>query len=196
MSLANDHNTLVTISANLELWADVKLKDTIVVAMSKLVGEGFYTCIVRVEYEWKSPGCACCKGFGHVRDEYPKNIGSDVVKNPKKPSQAPRGVPVGPNVRFKPVKQVYRQVSKKNNVNTRGNKKKDAEPTKEIERLIIDGKYTLVDNEGETLEKANSSSDHDSEDEVESVDNEMISFLASKKVSYGTNDLPEQWKET
>ncbi|GJX14779.1 metallopeptidase, catalytic domain-containing protein [Tanacetum coccineum] len=76
-------------------------------------------------------------------------------------------------------------VSKKNNVNTSGNKKKDAEPTKEIERVSIDGKYTLVDNEGETLEKANSSGDHDSKDEVESVDNEMISFLASKK------DIPD-----
>ncbi|GJV37108.1 hypothetical protein Tco_1409585 [Tanacetum coccineum] len=37
---------------------------------------------------------------------------------------------------------------------------------------------------------------HDSEDEVKSVDNEMASFLASKKVGYGTNSLLEQWKET
>ncbi|GKD81381.1 hypothetical protein Tco_1348220, partial [Tanacetum coccineum] len=35
-------------------------------------------------------------------------------------------------VGFKPVKQVYRQVSKKNNVNTSGNKKKDVEPTIEV----------------------------------------------------------------
>ncbi|GJR62915.1 hypothetical protein Tco_1505077 [Tanacetum coccineum] len=45
----------------------------------------------------------------------------------KKPSQAPKGVSVGPKVGIKPVKQVYRLVSKKNNVNT-GGKKKDAEP--------------------------------------------------------------------
>nr|GEW48001.1 hypothetical protein [Tanacetum cinerariifolium] len=36
--------------AMIELRADVKLKDTIVVAMPKLVGEGFYTYDVRVEY--------------------------------------------------------------------------------------------------------------------------------------------------
>nr|GEY61011.1 hypothetical protein [Tanacetum cinerariifolium] len=40
--------------------------------------------------------------------------------------------PVGPKVGFKPVKQVYRHVSKKNNANTSGNKKKDAESRKEV----------------------------------------------------------------
>ncbi|GKA14822.1 hypothetical protein Tco_0694468 [Tanacetum coccineum] len=52
----------------------------------------------------------------------------NVVKNMKKPSQTPRGVPVGPKVGFKQVKQVYRHVVRKNNVNTNGNKKKDVEP--------------------------------------------------------------------
>ncbi|GKB80780.1 hypothetical protein Tco_0947675 [Tanacetum coccineum] len=61
-----------------------------------------------------------------------------------------------------------------------------------IERLIIDGKFTLVGDEGKPLENVDSSGDHDSEDEVESVDNKMASFLASKKVGYGTNSLLEQ----
>ncbi|GJZ88500.1 reverse transcriptase domain-containing protein [Tanacetum coccineum] len=77
-----------------------------------------------------------------VVDECPKNIGSDVAKNLKKPSQAPR------------------------------------------------------DDEGKPLENIDYSGDHDSKDEVESVDNEMASFLASKKVGYGTNSLLEQWKKT
>nr|GEV97029.1 hypothetical protein [Tanacetum cinerariifolium] len=37
--------------ALIEVRADMELKDNIVVAMPKLVGEGFYTCIVHVEYE-------------------------------------------------------------------------------------------------------------------------------------------------
>ncbi|GKB13363.1 hypothetical protein Tco_0847286 [Tanacetum coccineum] len=96
-------------------------------------------------------------------DECPKNLGSDVAKKSKIPSQAPRGVPVGPKVRFKPVKQLYRLISKKNNVN--GNKKTYMESTKEnvgsscisttfvvdkiakIEKLIIDEKIKLVDDE-------------------------------------------------
>ncbi|GJR49217.1 putative RNA-directed DNA polymerase [Tanacetum coccineum] len=103
--------------ALIEVRANVKLKDNIVVAMPKLVGEGFYMCNVRVEYEWKPPRCACCKVFGHVQDECPKNIDSDVVKNMKKPNQTPRGVPVTPKVGFKPAKQVYRQVSNSNPFN-------------------------------------------------------------------------------
>ncbi|GJT62536.1 putative reverse transcriptase domain-containing protein [Tanacetum coccineum] len=52
--------------ALIEVQADVELKDHIVVAMPKLIMEGFYTCTVRVEYEWKPPKCACLKIFGHV----------------------------------------------------------------------------------------------------------------------------------
>nr|GEV57731.1 ribonuclease H-like domain-containing protein [Tanacetum cinerariifolium] len=65
-----------------------------------------------------------------------------------------------------------------------------------IERLIIDSKVTLVDDGGKPLKKVDTLGDHGSEDEVESVDNEMVGFLALKKVGYGTNSLLEQWKET
>ncbi|GJV29467.1 putative ribonuclease H-like domain-containing protein [Tanacetum coccineum] len=161
--------------ALIEFWADVELKDTIVVSMPKLVGEQFYTYTIHVEYEWKPP-------------RY-----SDVVKNLKKPSQAPRGAPVGPNVGFKPAKQFYRSVSKKTNANTNGNKKKDVELAKEVIKrpILVDlrsgmRKVNLVDDEGRPLEKVDSSGDHDSKDEVKSVDNEVASFLALKKVGYGT----------
>ncbi|GJX56650.1 hypothetical protein Tco_0286547 [Tanacetum coccineum] len=176
--------------ALIEIRADVKLKDTIVVAMPKLVGEGFYTCTIYVEYEWKPHRFWSCQ----VRST--NNIDSGVVKNLKKANQALRGVPVGSKVGFKPAKQVYRLVSKKTNANTSINKKKYVEPIKEIDRLIIDEKVTLVDDEGKPLNNVNSSGDHDSEDEVESIDIEMANFLASKKVGYGTNSLLEQWKET
>ncbi|GJX49979.1 zinc knuckle CX2CX4HX4C containing protein [Tanacetum coccineum] len=67
--------------AMIELWADVKLKDTIMVVMPKLIGEGFYRCTICVEYEWKPSRCLSCRVFGHVLDECPKNIVSDVEKN-------------------------------------------------------------------------------------------------------------------
>ncbi|GJY29659.1 hypothetical protein Tco_0405426 [Tanacetum coccineum] len=41
----------------IELRADVELKENIVVAMPKIIGEGHYICSVRVEYEWKPPRC-------------------------------------------------------------------------------------------------------------------------------------------
>nr|GEX11474.1 hypothetical protein [Tanacetum cinerariifolium] len=121
-------------NAMIELKADAELKDTIVVAMPKLTGEGFYTCTVRVEYEWKTPRYVCCKVFGHTEEECPNNPGLGVAKNMKKPSQAPKGFSVGSNVGFNPAKE-YRHVPKKSTANTSGNKKNDVEPTKHVSNL-------------------------------------------------------------
>ncbi|GJX85469.1 hypothetical protein Tco_0336243 [Tanacetum coccineum] len=57
-------------------------------------------------------------------------------------------------------------------------------------------RYYRGGDEGKPLEKVDSASDHDSDDEVESLDNKMTSFPASKKVGYGTNSLLEQLKKT
>nr|GEV08283.1 hypothetical protein [Tanacetum cinerariifolium] len=42
--------------AKIELRADVELKDTIVVSVPKLIGDGFSVCTIRVAYEW-NPLC-------------------------------------------------------------------------------------------------------------------------------------------
>ncbi|GJX53525.1 reverse transcriptase domain-containing protein [Tanacetum coccineum] len=177
----SDVNLLKEYVGNVPVW--VKLHGVHVTAFSE---DGLSAIATKLDVELKDT----------IVDECPKNIGSGVAKNLKNPSQALRGVPVGPKVGFKLVKQVYRPFSKKNNANTSGNKKKDAESRKEHEILIIDGKLTLLDDEGNPLEKVDYSGDHDSEDEVKPVDNEMASFLASKRVGYGTNSLLEQRMET
>ncbi|GJV91820.1 hypothetical protein Tco_1539633 [Tanacetum coccineum] len=69
------------------------------------------------------------------------------------------------------------------------------EKINKIEKLIIEGKVTLVDDEGKPLEKVASSYEYDSEDEVASVDNDMAKFLA-KKDGYGTQSLLEQWNNS
>ncbi|GJW67255.1 hypothetical protein Tco_0121679 [Tanacetum coccineum] len=97
--------------AMIELRADVELKNTIMVAIPKLVGGGI------------------------LYDECLKNIGLSVAKNLKNPKQAPRGVPVSHKVEFKPVKQVYKPVSKKNNANANGNKNKDVESRSKVSNL-------------------------------------------------------------
>ncbi|GJX35358.1 hypothetical protein Tco_0246915 [Tanacetum coccineum] len=78
--------------AMIEFRADVELKDTIMVAMPKLIGERFYMCTIRIEYDCKPPRCSSCKVFGHVLDECPEKIISNVVKSLKNPRQAIRGV--------------------------------------------------------------------------------------------------------
>ncbi|GKA51137.1 retrotransposon protein, putative, unclassified [Tanacetum coccineum] len=217
------HGVPVTVSsyarAMIKLRADVELKDTIVVAMLKLTGKGFYTST-----------------------ECPKNPGLGVAKNLKKPIQAPRGVPVGPKVGFKLTKK-FRPASKKPTANTSGTKKKGVEPTKEVsnsnpfyvlnsvendrelgtnggtsnlasnganssgssfwnvetsststtpiidkirklEKLIIGGRATLMDDAGKPLKKVEYSDDHDSKNEVESVDNDMARSMASESVGF------------
>ncbi|GKF80262.1 hypothetical protein Tco_0238864, partial [Tanacetum coccineum] len=151
--------------------------------------------IFHVEYEWKPLRCACCKVFGHIHEECPKNHGLGVVNNLKKPSQAPRAVPVGLKVGFKSAKK-YRPISKKPTTSTSGNKKKGVEPTKELENLIIDRKVTLVDDDGKPLKKVDYPGDYNSEDEVESVDNDMACSMASESIGFGTKSLLEQWRDT
>ncbi|GJW53302.1 hypothetical protein Tco_0097387 [Tanacetum coccineum] len=55
-----------------------------------------------------------------------------------------------------------------------------------IEKLIMDGKLTLVDNDGKPLKNVDYPGDHDSEDEVESADNDMAHSMAFERVGFGT----------
>ncbi|GKE53371.1 hypothetical protein Tco_1488527 [Tanacetum coccineum] len=212
---------LAMLEHTIELRANVELKDNIVAAMPKITGEGYYTCNIRVKYEWKTPRRACCKVFGHVLGECPNNIGVVATKNLKKTSQTPKGIPIGQ-------KSLLMKVSKSNSFDELNSVDNDVElgtnggsshlanqeanysgssfwnaessspgttlifeKINKMENLIIDGNVILVDNEGNPLRKV----DDDSEDEVALVDNEMASFLA-KKDGYGTQSLLEQWKDS
>ncbi|GKF02481.1 putative reverse transcriptase domain-containing protein, partial [Tanacetum coccineum] len=76
----------------IELHADVELKDNIIMPMPKIKGEGYYTCNIHVEYEWKPLRCACCMVFGHVHEECLKNISVGATTTLKKTSQTPKGI--------------------------------------------------------------------------------------------------------
>ncbi|GJW97901.1 transposon ty3-G gag-pol polyprotein [Tanacetum coccineum] len=132
--------------AMIKLTTDVELKDNIVAAMPKITGEGYYTCNIRVEYEWKTSRCACCTVFGHVLEECPKNIGVGATKNLKKTSQTPKGISVKQNMRFKP-KQVYQPISKKSTANTCGKKMNNSESTKEVSKSNPFEVLTSIDND-------------------------------------------------
>ncbi|GJR58766.1 hypothetical protein Tco_1500928 [Tanacetum coccineum] len=204
--------------AMIELRANVELKDNIVAAMPKITREGYYTCNIRVEYEWKSPRCACCKVFGNVQEECPKNIGTGEMKNLKKTSQTPKesAKEVSKSNPFEVLTSIENDMELGTNggttnlanqvTNSSGSSfwNVDAsslsttpivEKIYKIENLIIEGKVTLIDDEGKPLEKVASSCEYDSEDEVASVDNEMANFL-SKKDGYGTQSLLERWTES
>ncbi|GKB18913.1 hypothetical protein Tco_0852836 [Tanacetum coccineum] len=65
-----------------------------------------------------------------------------------------------------------------------------------LEKLIIDEKATLVDDAGKPVKQFEYLDDHDSEDEVESIDNDMARFMASERVGFGTKSLLEQWRDS
>ncbi|GJZ38071.1 reverse transcriptase domain-containing protein, partial [Tanacetum coccineum] len=71
-----------------------------------------------------------------------------------------------------------------------------------LERQIIDGKLTLVDDDGNLLRKVVSMANVYSGSEVEDVVNEHAGFMASTSLKcgndsgYGTNSLLEQWRAT
>nr|GEY40125.1 hypothetical protein [Tanacetum cinerariifolium] len=85
-----------------------------------------------VEYEWKPPKCSSCKVFGHVLNECPKKIVSNMVKNMNNPRQTTRGVLVGQKVSFKSTKQIYRPISNKNDASTSGKKKQTEVSRQEV----------------------------------------------------------------
>ncbi|GKF16388.1 hypothetical protein Tco_0061306, partial [Tanacetum coccineum] len=51
-----------------------------------------------------------------------------------------------------------------------------------LEKQILEGKLVLVDDDGKPLEKVDYPDNSDSDDEVEHVENETASFLASKEL--------------
>ncbi|GKD55174.1 kinase-like domain, phloem protein 2-like protein [Tanacetum coccineum] len=165
--------------AMIELQANMELKDTIFVAMPKLVGEGFYMCTIRVEYVWKPPKRSSCKVFGHILDECPKKIISDAMKNLKNPRQDAR------------VGKRSLNVAHGSSSNTPIIDKID-----KLERQILDGKLMFVIGDGNSL-VATSNVDSDSEVEVvfDEITNSMAStsFKGGSDTGYGTNSLLEQW---
>ncbi|GJS39861.1 RNA-directed DNA polymerase, eukaryota, reverse transcriptase zinc-binding domain protein [Tanacetum coccineum] len=67
---------------------------------------------------------------------------------------------------------------------------------KKFEDLLTSGQAILVDEVGNPLKKVEFLGKYDSEDEVASVDNDMARSMAYERVGFGTQSLPEQWKDS
>nr|GEU85991.1 hypothetical protein [Tanacetum cinerariifolium] len=146
-------------------------------------------------------------------DECPKNLGWDVAKKSKIPSQAPRDVPkdvestkeVSNPTIFDVLNRVENDVDFGTNGKTSNVASKEANSSgslfwdmrssristthlsSDLGTNIIDKKFKLVDDKGKPLIKVDYSGNHDSEDEVASVENDMANFLALKKYSKPEN---------
>ncbi|GJR29111.1 zinc knuckle CX2CX4HX4C containing protein [Tanacetum coccineum] len=176
-----------------------------------LEGAGYTKETIRVEYEWKPSRCSTCFIFGHSLDDCPKVLkrvvnkmdkgngglsGADdesFVEVKKKKSCGKNGG----NKKFKLVfVKLKPQCRPKAKQSTGGvNQKTTPSVVRKLKRLL-NGNYVLVDDDddGKPLKNFDYSREHDSEDEIKSIDNEMASYLASKLsgVGYGTKSLLEQ----
>ncbi|GKA70712.1 hypothetical protein Tco_0776851, partial [Tanacetum coccineum] len=125
--------------AMIELRADMELKDTIVVVMPKLIGEGFYMCSIRVEYEWKPP----------------RNNASSSGKN-KQATVASKEV-----INSNPI-DVLNSVEKDDDLGTNGRHSKSAGKGPNSEVFL---KLTLMDDDEKSLPKVISTENVDSDSE-------------------------------
>ncbi|GKD95015.1 hypothetical protein Tco_1374852 [Tanacetum coccineum] len=173
-------SAIATKLAMIELRADVELKDNIVAAMPKITKEGYYTCNIRVECEWKPP------------------------------SKTPKGILVGPNMGFKPKHgfQPVSKKSTANTYGKKKNNSeytKDVSKSNPFEVLAaVDndvelGKLRFVDDDGNTLVPTDIV---DSDSDVEVVFDKNANLRISKNgkdrsdKGYGTNSLLEQWRDS
>ncbi|GKC10311.1 hypothetical protein Tco_1007093 [Tanacetum coccineum] len=106
--------------AMIKLKADVELRDTRLVVVPKFSGEMFTMSTIRVEYEWAPLMCLECKVFGHILDDRPQKIISNISKNSKISRQPVQGPPVGlkPKSTF-----LYRTISTMKKTKSNGNPK-------------------------------------------------------------------------
>nr|GEW40736.1 hypothetical protein [Tanacetum cinerariifolium] len=131
----------------IEIQADVELKDTTMMVMSKLVREGFYMCTIRVEYEWKPPRNKK-KDVEPTKEVSNSNL-FDVL------NLVENDVDLGTN------RETSNLASKKANSNGSSFWNVESSSTgttlekiDKIDRLIINRKVTLVDDEGKPLDKS------------------------------------------
>ncbi|GJY88712.1 hypothetical protein Tco_0503340 [Tanacetum coccineum] len=191
--------------------------DNLVMAVPNLDELGYTKEIIQVEYEWKPPRCTTKKKKSGGNNGGTKNLKPVLVKQkticyPKANQPTKEAIlKTAPSTTKKKVSTTCHSSRKtgKMNASTSGNGtfslsnsfealNVDNAVTEEVDSGAAGGECVLLDDEGKPLENIDYTGDHDSEDEVEPVDNEIASFLASKPsgVSYGTNSLLEQWRET
>ncbi|GKC72207.1 hypothetical protein Tco_1118090 [Tanacetum coccineum] len=162
----------------IELRADVELKDTIVVAMPKINKEGFYTC--------NNPGLGA--GAGEIKKKKFSQAPKGVSHTANSSGNKKKGVDFTNMVSDSNPFEVLNSVDNDVEMGTNGGRQIwirtgliQVEPHSGMSRLVVLIEYL---------------SDHDSEDEVASVDNDMARSLALERTRSGTQSLLEQWMDS
>ncbi|GJY42028.1 retrotransposon protein, putative, ty1-copia subclass [Tanacetum coccineum] len=186
----------------IEIEACNDFSDNLVMAVTNLEGTGYMKETIRVEYEWKSPRCSTCLIFGHSLDHCPK-VPKRVVNKMDKGKGGSSGEDDEGFVEVEKKKlgganQIATPSVGKKNASMSGNGTFFLNNSFEALNVKNSGNCVIVDYDGRPQKKVDYSGDQNSEDEIESIDNEMTNYLASKppRVGYGSKSLLAQWRET
>nr|GEV03896.1 putative reverse transcriptase domain-containing protein [Tanacetum cinerariifolium] len=156
--------------------ADVEVKDTIMVAMPKLVGRGLFMCTIRVEYEWKPPKCSSCKHGGSISG---KKKQDEVSRQEVSNSNPFDGLNLIENDDDLGMNRGISKSAGKGSLNMAHGSSSNTpiiDKIKKLERQMLDGKLMFMDDDGNMLVPM---SNVDSESEVEVVFDETTNLMAS-----------------
>ncbi|GJY39916.1 zinc finger, CCHC-type containing protein [Tanacetum coccineum] len=168
--------------------ADVELKDNIVMAMPKITEEGHYICNVCVEYEWKPPSGNKKKGVEptiQVSNSNPFEVINSVDNDEDLGTN--RGTTNLVNNGATSSGSSFMNVD-----NSSTGTAPIIDKIRKFKELLTSRQAILVDEAGNPLKKVEFLGDYESEDEVASVDNDMVRSMAFERVGFGTQSLLEQ----
>ncbi|GJW40856.1 hypothetical protein Tco_0066701 [Tanacetum coccineum] len=149
----------------IEMKACNEFSDHLVMVVPNLKGNGYTKETIRIEYEYEPPRSSTCLIFA-LNDE---NL---IIKEVETGSMATTSGTQEEGQSFTSIVDTI-------NV---------------LDKQLLEGKLVLVDYDGKSLEKVDYLGNLGSDDEVEPVENEMPSFLASKPMGggYGSKSLLKQ----
>ncbi|GJX15672.1 hypothetical protein Tco_0216504 [Tanacetum coccineum] len=178
----------------IEIDACNNFSDNLFMVVPKLEGTGYTKETIHMEYEWEPHHCSICLIFGHLLDDCPKAL-TQVVNMMDKGKIGSYGADDnrfisvkkkklrgnnGGNKNFKPISvKPKTQYHPKAKQLTEGAGHKTT-PSFGKKNVFDNEETCLLMDDGKPLEKVDYLGNQFSEDEVESVDNEMESYLASK----------------
>ncbi|GKC13844.1 RNA-directed DNA polymerase, eukaryota, reverse transcriptase zinc-binding domain protein [Tanacetum coccineum] len=175
----------------IELRADVELKDNIVVAMPKIIGEGHYICASEKKTLKKPSQTSRGVSVGPKMGFKPQKEYIPISKKPTASSSGNKKKGMTSTIELGTNGGTTNLVN--NEATSSGssftnidNSSTRTTPTIEkigkFEELFSRWKATIVDEAGNPLKKVEYLDDYDSEDEVASVDNDMARSMASERV--------------
>nr|GEW75242.1 hypothetical protein [Tanacetum cinerariifolium] len=186
----------------IELRADVKLKDTIVVAMPKIMREGYYMCTIHVEYKWKPARHVLKKPTASSSGNKKKGVEPTNEVSNSNPfyvlNSVDNDVKLGTNGGNTNLVNSGGNLSGSSFMNVENSSTSNTPISDKIRKfkdLLISRQAILMDEDGNPLKKVKCPGDYDSEDEVASFDNDITHSMASERVGFDTQSLLEQWRD-